>query len=106
MPEDDEYFDVILIRPEPDLYAVPTDRRRCRITILDDDRPGEVSLEAVDYKCLESCGTIALKVFLSFESQPQPFSQVLRENGCAGTISVCYRTKDGSAVAPSDYTCE
>jgi len=63
------------------------------VTIVDDDTPGYITLETDSYRVMENHGTLAVKV--------------IRKGGAKGKIVCKYATKDGTAVAPSDYNhCE
>jgi len=59
------------------------------VTIVDDDQPGYITLAAERHRVMENHGTLRV--------------QILRKGGCGGEISCEYTTKDGSAIAPSDY---
>ena len=63
--------------------------RRCVVTIEDDDMPGELDFVEAMITCAESVGKLQVKV--------------KRSNGSKGSISCEYATRDGTAVAPSDY---
>ncbi|XP_051936307.1 sodium/calcium exchanger 1b isoform X2 [Hippocampus zosterae] len=61
-----------------------------RSEVCDNDPISKVFFEPATYQCLENCGTVAVTV--------------LRRGGdLAKTISVEYRTEDGTANAGSDY---
>uniref|UniRef100_A0A3Q2YZI5 Solute carrier family 8 member 1b n=1 Tax=Hippocampus comes TaxID=109280 RepID=A0A3Q2YZI5_HIPCM len=61
-----------------------------RSDVCDNDPISKVFFEPATYQCLENCGTVAVTV--------------LRRGGdLAKTISVEYRTEDGTANAGSDY---
>lgn len=60
------------------------------VTIVDDETPGYITLETDAYRVLENHGTLDVKV--------------IRKGGAKGKIICKYGTKDGTAVAPSDYT--
>ncbi|EGD82799.1 Na+/Ca2+ exchanger NCX3 isoform [Salpingoeca rosetta] len=87
--EDDEHFYFYIKNPSPEQYLIVPGRNRARITIIDDDHPGVVSLELSKFSCLENVGTI--------------FLSVLRQNGSKGELKVNYATQDGTAHAPHDY---
>jgi len=59
------------------------------VTIVDDDQPGYLTLAAERHRIMENHGSLRI--------------QVLRKGGCGGEITCEYTTKDGSAIAPSDY---
>lgn len=59
------------------------------VTIVDDDTPGYLTLETDSYRVMENHGALSVKV--------------IRKGGAKGKIVCKYATKDGTAVAPSDY---
>ncbi|XP_061767270.1 sodium/calcium exchanger 1b isoform X1 [Nerophis ophidion] len=61
-----------------------------RADVADNDPVSKVFFEPATYQCLENCGTVAVNV-------------VRRGGDLAKTLSVEYRTEDGTANAGSDY---
>ena len=59
------------------------------VTIEDDDFPGSLNFAEEMVTCNETVGTLQLKV--------------KRTGGSKGVISCSYKTRDGTAVAPSDF---
>jgi len=86
--EDDEIFQVVLSDPSPG--AVLGAAFVCDVTIENDDGPGELLFEVPKISVKESAGQVTVKV--------------KRQKGSDGKVSCKWTTKDGSAVAPSDYT--
>jgi solute carrier family 8 (sodium/calcium exchanger) len=86
--EDDETFLVKLSEPS---YGVIGPFGSTEVTIIDDDEPGEIGFKEKDasINTHETAGT--LNVVIS------------RFNGSAGEIGCKWSTKDGSAVAGTDY---
>ena len=59
------------------------------ITIIDDDLPGDIRFRDNFMNVPESCGSAKI--------------EVMRENGCTGSLLVKYRTEDGTAKSQGDY---
>jgi hypothetical protein len=88
--EDDETFTVELVAEDMTPGAVLGNCRVCEVTIQDDDCPGEFAFARDWVSVKENDGRVWL--------------EVVRKVGCKGDVSVAWATKDGSAVAPNDYT--
>ena len=88
IPEDDETFYVQLSSPVN--AALSAKDARCVVTIEDDDQPGELGFVKELMTVSETCGDAVVII--------------RRSRGSKGVITVDYTTRDGTAVAPSDYT--
>ncbi|RDD45318.1 Sodium/calcium exchanger 3 [Trichoplax sp. H2] len=69
--------------------AIIGEKNSTEITIINDDEPGEIAFNKASYLFKESCGTAKV--------------EIVRKNGSDGTISVNWKTIDGSAINGKDY---
>jgi solute carrier family 8 (sodium/calcium exchanger) len=93
--EPDENFYVTLRQPkagrkgkETDPYEYGEFEIAC-VTILNDDNPGHFGFGRQVYSCQESDGFVAI--------------EVQRQHGSDGVVTLKYITRDGSAIAGTDY---
>jgi len=92
--ENDEFFSVGLTNlrvtagTSDDLKIDPSHQSTV-VTILDDDKPGHISLKSTEMEVSEADGFANIVL--------------VRKGGCRGTLSVVLATADGSAVSPHDY---
>ena len=64
----------------------------------------EAVVSIVDSETSRGVLNMACAVYKILESQPTVEVKVLRAGGAKGEVSCSYATKDGTAVAPADYT--
>eukprot|EP00004_Rigifila_ramosa_P007846 TRINITY_DN19032_c0_g1_i1.p1 TRINITY_DN19032_c0_g1~~TRINITY_DN19032_c0_g1_i1.p1 ORF type:complete len:868 (-),score=171.54 TRINITY_DN19032_c0_g1_i1:24-2354(-) len=84
--EEDEHFLVCLHNTKG---AQLGEVDRATITIIDDDVPGVISFKSAQTEVVESC--------------IHALVTVQRLDGCAGRVSVAYKTIEGTAKAGTDY---
>jgi solute carrier family 8 (sodium/calcium exchanger) len=86
--EEDESFFVVLSNARPNAKI---EGGECRVTIIDDDLPGEFGFEKKDtaIKCSEAAGVVRVPI--------------TRRNGASGCVSIEWVTEDVTALAGSHY---
>lgn len=92
--ENDEFFSVELTNLRVtagtcDELKIDPSHQTTIVTILDDDKPGHISLQSTKMNVSESDGFVEIVL--------------VRRGGCRGTLGVLLATTDGSAVSPHDY---
>ncbi|XP_076803796.1 sodium/calcium exchanger 1-like isoform X1 [Clavelina lepadiformis] len=88
---DDQYFpdtDFYIILKNPSNDASLGDPSVARVTIIDDDKPGDFILEMTQLYADMDAGEVQ--------------ATVLRQNGCDGKVKIHYATVDGTAVGGVD----
>jgi len=88
--EDDEQFLIILSAPAAGEVSLKPGRDVAHVTIINDDFPGTFVFPTEEIKVKESAGTVRI--------------QVDRVKGCSGEVSLQYSTRDGTALAGTNYT--
>ncbi|XP_043913318.1 sodium/calcium exchanger 1 isoform X3 [Protopterus annectens] len=80
----------ILKRHAADQARKAVSMQEVRSDVEDNDPVSKICFEQATYQCLENCGTVALTV-------------VRRGGDLTNTVSIDFRTEDGTANAGSDY---
>ena len=94
-PEDDEEFyielmDTLVNQSKNDFTSMVGDMNLCTIEIIDDDNPGTLAFEYIEY--------------VTAESKRELTDNIIRRNGAKGVVSCKLALIDDTAVANINYT--